>query len=206
VGRWLGRRLVGRWVQRGGASPHRPRRKAANAEDSTADLRTRGPPYPGRTRFPAPDDVSPGVRVAGVCPWPPRPQRRGPRPPAPGRPRIVATTHAPDFRARLRALRTDQGDEALVPPALDDPAACSTAARPAAVVLDVPFRQEAAPLAVPVPQRLDGWEGEGRSRPAGRRWRQPARPAARPTTGGGPSGPFPDSAAHRVCISFVYSL
>ena len=76
-------------------------------------------------------------------------------PPAPGRPRVVVTNHDPAFLELLQLLLQGEGYEALVPPKLDDPYPFVKAARPAAVVLDVPFRQETATLGVLDKLRLD---------------------------------------------------
>jgi DNA-binding response OmpR family regulator len=65
--------------------------------------------------------------------------------------RLVVTNHEPPF---LRLLQ-EEGCEVLVPPKLDDPSPFIKGVRPAAVVLDVPFRQETATLAAPDTPRLD---------------------------------------------------
>jgi DNA-binding response OmpR family regulator len=71
------------------------------------------------------------------------------------RPRIVATNHDPVFLEILQTLLRDEGYEALVPPQLDDPYPFIKAMRPAAVVLDMPFRQETQTLATLDKLRLD---------------------------------------------------
>jgi DNA-binding response OmpR family regulator len=76
-----------------------------------------------------------------------------PRPPA--RPGLVITNHDPAFLELLRALLADEGYEALVPPKLEEPYPFITAQRPAAVVLDVPFRRETETLAMLDKLRLD---------------------------------------------------
>ena len=106
-------------------------------------------------------------------------------PAAAPRPRVVVSNHEPAFLGLLQALLQEEGYVVLVPPELDDPYPFIKAQRPAAVVLDAPFRQETAILAVldllrldPATARLpvvvcstaprdlgglDGREGEGRS-------------------------------------------
>jgi two-component system NtrC family response regulator len=74
--------------------------------------------------------------------------------PAP-RPRVVVTNHDPNFLGLLQELLQEEGYEALVPPKLEEPFPFIKAARPAAVVLDVPFRQETATLGVLDLLRLD---------------------------------------------------
>ena len=71
------------------------------------------------------------------------------------RPRLVVTNHDPAFLGLLEALLREEGYEALVPPKLEDPFPFIKAARPAAVVLDVPFRQETETLATLDTLRLD---------------------------------------------------
>ena len=71
------------------------------------------------------------------------------------RPRVVVTDHDPVFLDLLRELLRDEGYEALVPPKLEDPYPFIKAAGPAAVVLDVPFRQETETLALLGTLRLD---------------------------------------------------
>ena len=51
------------------------------------------------------------------------------------------TDHDPAFLGLLQALLQDEGYEALIPPKLEDPYPFIKAVRPAAVVLDVRFRQ-----------------------------------------------------------------
>jgi DNA-binding response OmpR family regulator len=75
--------------------------------------------------------------------------------PTPPRPRVVVTNHDPDFLGLLGQLLREEGYEALVPPKLDDPYPFIKAQRPAAVVLDVPFRQETATLTTLDKLRLD---------------------------------------------------
>ena len=79
-----------------------------------------------------------------------------PAPPAaaPG-PRVIVTNHDPEFLGRLEQLLREEGYEALVPPKLSDPFPFIKAARPAAVVLDVAFRQETDTLGVLDMLRLD---------------------------------------------------
>jgi DNA-binding response OmpR family regulator len=67
----------------------------------------------------------------------------------------VVTNHDPVFLGLLQALLGEEGYEALVPPKLDDPYPFIKAVRPAAVILDVPFRQETATLATLDKLRLD---------------------------------------------------
>src|SRR5690349_9575481 len=74
---------------------------------------------------------------------------------SPTRPRVVVTDHDPDFLGLLQELLREEGYEALVPPKLDDPYGFIKQAGPAAVVLDVPFRQETATLGVLDTLRLD---------------------------------------------------
>jgi CheY-like chemotaxis protein len=74
--------------------------------------------------------------------------------PAP-RPRLVVTNHDPAFLGLLRELLGDEGDEVLGPPKLDEPYPFIKAQRPAAVVVDLPFRQETATLALLDALRLD---------------------------------------------------
>jgi DNA-binding response OmpR family regulator len=71
------------------------------------------------------------------------------------RPRIVVTDHDAAFLGLLEQLLREEGYEPLVPPKLDDPYAFIKVVRPAAVVLDAPFRQETATLAVLDTLRLD---------------------------------------------------
>jgi DNA-binding response OmpR family regulator len=67
---------------------------------------------------------------------------------AASRPRSVVSNHDPDFLGLLQALLREEGYEAFVPPTPDDPYPFIKEARPAAVVLDVPFRPETATLGV----------------------------------------------------------
>ena len=76
-------------------------------------------------------------------------------PAAASRPRVVVTNHEPAFLGLLQELLQEEGYEALVPPKLQDPFPFIKAARPAAVVLDAPFRQETDTLAVLDLLRLD---------------------------------------------------
>jgi DNA-binding response OmpR family regulator len=80
-----------------------------------------------------------------------------PAPPAPAaaRPRVVVTNHDPDFLGLLELLLNEEGYEALVPPKLTEPFPFIKAWRPAAVVLDVAFRQETDTLGVLDLLRLD---------------------------------------------------
>ena len=71
------------------------------------------------------------------------------------RPRLVVTNHDSAFLGLLEQLLGEEGYEALVPPKLDEPYPFIKAARPAAVVLDLPFRQETAVLATLDTLRLD---------------------------------------------------
>jgi DNA-binding response OmpR family regulator len=75
--------------------------------------------------------------------------------PAAPRPRVVVTNHDPAFLELLRVLLQEEGYEVLVPPKLDDPYPFIKAQRPAAVVLDVPFRQETDTLGALDKLRLD---------------------------------------------------
>jgi DNA-binding response OmpR family regulator len=74
---------------------------------------------------------------------------------AAARPRIVVTNHDPVFMELLRALLNDEGYEALVPPKLEEPYPFIKEVRPAAVILDAPFRQETETLAILDTLRLD---------------------------------------------------
>ena len=76
-------------------------------------------------------------------------------PAAASRPRVVVSNHEPAFLGLLQALLQEEGYVVLVPPELDDPYPFIKAQRPAAVVLDAPFRQETAILAVLDLLRLD---------------------------------------------------
>ena len=76
-------------------------------------------------------------------------------PAAAARPRVVITNHEPAFLGLLQELLQEEGYEALVPPKLDDTYPFIKEVRPAAVVLDAPFRQETAILAVLDLLRLD---------------------------------------------------
>ena len=60
--------------------------------------------------------------------------------------RVVVTDHNSDLLWLLRELLREEGYESLVPPELDDPYPFIKAQRPAAVVLDAPFRRETAVL------------------------------------------------------------
>ena len=71
------------------------------------------------------------------------------------RPRLVVTNHEPAFLELLQLLLGDEGYEVLVPPKLDEPYPFIKEARPAAVVLDLPFRQETETLAMLDALRLD---------------------------------------------------
>ena len=71
------------------------------------------------------------------------------------RPRLVVTNHEPAFLELLQLLLTDEGYDVLVPPKLDEPYPFIRAQRPAAVVLDLPFRQETMTLAMLDTLRLD---------------------------------------------------
>ena len=71
------------------------------------------------------------------------------------RPRVVVTNHDPVFLGLLEALLQEEGYDALVPPKLDDPYPFIKTQRPAAVVLDVPFRRETETLATLDKLRLD---------------------------------------------------
>jgi DNA-binding response OmpR family regulator len=71
------------------------------------------------------------------------------------RPRVVITNHDPAFLELLQLLLQDEGYEALVPPKLDDPFPFIKQARPAVVILDVPFRLETESLGVLDKLRLD---------------------------------------------------
>jgi CheY-like chemotaxis protein len=71
------------------------------------------------------------------------------------RPRVVVSNHDPVFLALLEQLLGEEGYEALVPPKLDDPYPFIKRVRPAAVVLDVPFRRETEGLATLDTLRLD---------------------------------------------------
>ena len=71
------------------------------------------------------------------------------------RPRLVVADHDPAFLELLRLLLADEGYEALVPPELDAPYPFIKEARPAAVVLDLPFRRETSTLATLDALRLD---------------------------------------------------
>ena len=79
----------------------------------------------------------------------------GRTPAAASRPRVVVTNHEPAFLGLLQQLLQEEGYEVLVPPKLQDPFPFIKAARPAAVVLDAPFRQETATLGVLDLLRLD---------------------------------------------------
>jgi DNA-binding response OmpR family regulator len=84
----------------------------------------------------------------------PKPQE--PRGPAGGRPRVVVTNHDAALIELLRLLVTDEGGyEALVPPDLDDPYPFIKAMRPAAVVLDVVYREESDSLTTLDKLKLD---------------------------------------------------
>ena len=74
---------------------------------------------------------------------------------AAARPRVVVTNHDPVFLELLQELLGEEGYEALVPPKLEEPYPFIKAARPAAVVLDVPYRQETETLATLDKLRLD---------------------------------------------------
>ena len=76
-------------------------------------------------------------------------------PAAASRPRVVVSNHEPAFLGLLQALLQEEGYVVLVPPELDDPYPFIKAQRPAAVVLDAPFRQETATLGVLDLLRLD---------------------------------------------------
>ena len=76
-------------------------------------------------------------------------------PAAAARPRVVVTNHEPAFLGLLQQLLQEEGYEALVPPELVAPYPFIEAVRPPAVVLDAPFRQETATLAVLDLLRLD---------------------------------------------------
>jgi DNA-binding response OmpR family regulator len=65
------------------------------------------------------------------------------------------TNHDPAFLELLRVLLQDEGYEALVPPKLEEPYPFIKEARPDAVVLDAPFRQETETLATLDKLRLD---------------------------------------------------
>jgi DNA-binding response OmpR family regulator len=78
----------------------------------------------------------------------------GPEAAAP-RPKIVVINHDSAFLWILQELLHDRGYEALVPPKLDDLFPFIREARPDAVVLDAPFRQETAVLGVLDKLRLD---------------------------------------------------
>jgi len=69
--------------------------------------------------------------------------------------RVVVSNHEPAFLGLLQELLQEEGYEVLVPPKLDDPYPFVKAVRPAAVVLDAPFRQETATLGVLDLLRLD---------------------------------------------------
>ena len=71
------------------------------------------------------------------------------------RPRIVVTNHDPVFLELLQSLLRDEGYDAHVPPKLDDPYPFIKQAQPAAVVLDMPFRQETDTLTTLEKLRLD---------------------------------------------------
>ena len=86
---------------------------------------------------------------------PESPEAAAPRSPSPPRPRLVVTNHDPDFLGLLEALLREEGYDALVPPKLDDPYPFIKTQRPAAVVLDVPFRQETETLTTLDTLRLD---------------------------------------------------
>jgi CheY-like chemotaxis protein len=79
----------------------------------------------------------------------------GPAGPAGRRPKVVVANHDPVFLELLRLLLREEGYEALVPPQLDDPYPFIKRTRPAAVVLDLPFRRETEALAVLDALRLD---------------------------------------------------
>ena len=79
-----------------------------------------------------------------------------PAPPsAAARPRVVVTNHEPAFLGLLQQLLQEEGYEVLVPPKLEDPFPFIKGVRPAAVVLDAPFRQETDTLGVLDLLRLD---------------------------------------------------
>jgi DNA-binding response OmpR family regulator len=77
-------------------------------------------------------------------------------PPAAGtRPKVVVTNHDPAFLSLLEQLLREEGYDARVPPKLDEPYPFIKAQRPAAVVLDVPFRRETDALTTLDKLRLD---------------------------------------------------
>jgi DNA-binding response OmpR family regulator len=73
----------------------------------------------------------------------------------PARSRIVVTNHDPAFMELLQALLEEEGYEALVPPKLEEPHPYIKQVRPAAVLLDVPFREETETLTTLDKLRLD---------------------------------------------------
>jgi DNA-binding response OmpR family regulator len=78
-----------------------------------------------------------------------------PPPAAPARPTVVVTNHDPVFLALLEQLLREEGYDPRVPPKLEEPYPFVKAVRPAAVVLDVPFRRETETLATLDKLRLD---------------------------------------------------
>jgi DNA-binding response OmpR family regulator len=71
------------------------------------------------------------------------------------RPCVVVTNHDPVFLGLLEELLREEGYDPRVPPKLAEPYPFIKAQRPAAVVLDVPFRQETATLTTLDLLRLD---------------------------------------------------
>jgi DNA-binding response OmpR family regulator len=71
------------------------------------------------------------------------------------RSRVVVTNHDPVFLGLLEQLLREEGYDARVPPKLDDPYPFIKEVRPAAVVLDVPFRRETETLTTLDKLRLD---------------------------------------------------
>ena len=74
---------------------------------------------------------------------------------ATARPQIVESNHDPVFLDLLRILLQDEGYDAVVPPKQEEPYPFIKQVRPAAVILDVPFRQETETLATLDKLRLD---------------------------------------------------
>ena len=74
---------------------------------------------------------------------------------AAARPRIVVSDHDPVFLELLRILLQEEGYEPLVPPKQEEPYPFIKQVRPAAVILDVPFRRETDTLATLDKLRLD---------------------------------------------------
>ena len=69
--------------------------------------------------------------------------------------RVVVTNHDPVFLSLLEQLLREEGYDARVPPKLHEPYPFIKDFRPAAVVLDVPYRQETETLVTLDLLRLD---------------------------------------------------